>query len=65
MAVAVSVEADDEKGAKEAALNVDFSFELKSDSDANSEIIEFEAHEQITKGNIYYGCINEMQVDLE
>ena len=62
MAVVVSVEADDEEGAKEAAFNVDFNVELKGDPDASPEIIEFETHEQITKGNVYYGCINEMEV---
>ena len=64
LSVCVTVEAEDEKSAKEAALNVDFRLDLQSeDKEASPEIVEFETHEQICRGNVFYGCINKMEID--
>lgn len=62
MAVAVTVEAENESAAANAALNVDFQVKLEGGGDAAPEINEFETHRKITHGNVYQGCINEIEV---
>jgi hypothetical protein len=61
MAVCVEVEAESKEAAKEAAFEVDFNIEIKSEHKA--EILDLETHEQISSGNVYYGCINEIYAE--
>ena len=63
LAIAVTVEAENEEAAKEAAFKVDFNLAIESVGEGNPEIIDFESHNQITRGNVYSGCINEMEVE--
>ena len=63
MSISVSVEAENKEEAKSKALDVDLRVNLESDDPAGPEIYEFEMHRQIVEGNIYYGCINKMDVE--
>ena len=63
MAVVVTVEAEDEEGAKQAAMCVALEVDIKSDENSSADISEFETHEQIVKGNVFYGCLNEIEVE--
>ena len=58
MTVLVEVQADDEKQAKEKAFETNFCAEVKD----GGEVLEFEAHEQIVRGNVFYGVQNEIEV---
>jgi hypothetical protein len=58
MTVLVEVQADDEKQAKEKAFETNFYAEVKD----GGELLEFEAHEQIVRGNVFYGVQNEIEV---
>lgn len=62
MSISVGVEAENEEEAKNKALDVDLRVKLESDDPMGPEIYEFETHRQICQGNIYYGCINEIDV---
>ena len=59
MGVMVTVEAEDEKAAKEASFQVDFRVKIVG---KNAELVEFETHDRISYGNVYCGCVNEMDV---
>ena len=66
MALMVTVEAENEEEAKQAAFSVDFLVDVKPGEGAEDnepELIEFETHEQISYGNVYCGCINDMEVE--
>lgn len=63
MAVCVTVEAENEEAAKEAAFDVPWNLDIKSDSDASPDIVEMDCHSEIVTGNVYHGCINEMYVE--
>jgi hypothetical protein len=63
MSVNIIVEA----GSKEEALSkaFDASFSVKIDEGAECvDICDFETHEKIIKGNVFYGCQNETEVNL-
>lgn len=63
LSVDVTVEADSEEEALSKALDVDFS--VKIDDGADRAMIHvFEAHEEIVKGNVFYGVQNEVEVML-
>ena len=59
MGVMVTVEAEDEKAAKEASFQVDFWVKIVGE---NAELVAFETHDRISYGNVYCGCVNEMDV---
>ena len=59
MTVLVEVHADDEKQAKDKAFETDFRVEVKD----GGEVLEFESHEQIVRGNVFYGVQNEIEVN--
>jgi hypothetical protein len=63
MAVCVEVEAESEEAAKEAAFEVDFNIEIKSEHKA--EILDFEVHNRVSSGNVYYGCISINEIYAE
>lgn len=67
MAVAVTVEADNEQAAIDAAFDLNWNVELKTyDKAAKAaapECVEVEMHRQIVQGNVYHGCINEPDVE--
>jgi hypothetical protein len=58
MTVLVKVQADDKKQAKEKAFESNFYVEAKD----GGEVLEFKAHEQIVRGNVFYGVQNEIEV---
>lgn len=60
MTVSVTVEAETEEEAKEKAFDVDFKVDVTGDNDACIE--EFETHERITRGNVFYGVQNEVDI---
>jgi hypothetical protein len=62
--IAVEVEAEDEKSAKTAAFDLPFRCEIKAEDGktVDIEILELAAHEQIVKGNVFYGVQNEVEV---
>ena len=64
LAVAVEVEAEDKESAKAAAFELPFRCEIKGEEGetVDIEILEFEAHKQIVKGNVFYGVQNEVEV---
>ena len=57
--VAIGVEAEDEASAIAQAWEADISFD---DKDLD---IEWEMHEQVCKGNVFYGMQNEVEVEVE
>jgi len=63
LSVDVTVEADSEEEALSKALDVDFSVKIDDGAD-KAMIHEFEAHEEIVKGNVFYGVQNEIEVML-
>ena len=63
LSVDVTVEADSEEEALTKALDLDFSVKIDDGAD-NAKIHEFEAHEEIVKGNVFYGVQNEVEVML-
>jgi len=58
----VTVEADNPKDAKDAAFNVDFSIKAESKSELEVSIEDFDVHEQICNGKVFYGCQNGIEV---
>jgi hypothetical protein len=58
MTVLVEVQADDKKQAKEKAFATNFCAEVKN----GGELLEFEAHEEIVRGNVFSGVQNEIEV---
>lgn len=61
----VGVWADSEEEAKDKVFEEGFSIEV-TDSDNNEDVEvydwEWEMHNKITQGNVFYGCINEIDV---
>lgn len=63
MAVCVTVEADDPKAAIDAAFDVEWNVNLTSDDKAAApDLIELETHRRVAYGNVYAGCINDVDV---
>ncbi len=60
MTVCVTVDAETEEEAKQKAFGVDFDVNVTGDNDACLQ--DFEAHEQIVKGSVFYGVQNEVDV---
>ena len=67
MAVCVTVEAESEEAAIEAAFGVGWSATVtplgEADKAAAPDVIEIETHRQIVEGNVFNGCINEIGVE--
>lgn len=63
MHVSILVEADDEEKAKAAAFEADFGFDVVGPSKDKVEIIEWEMHSHVTRGNVYSGVINDIDVE--
>ena len=63
LSVDVTVKADSEEEALSKAFDVDFSVKIDDGAD-KATIHEFEAHEEIVKGNVFYGVQNEVEVML-
>ena len=63
MSVIVIVDAVDKEDAVDKALEVPFSVKV-SDGEKNVDVWEFEAHREVTKGNVFYGVQNEPEVTL-
>lgn len=65
MAIEVTVEASSKEEAKEKAFDVDFGVCIDkefSDLSADPTIVEWEAHEQVTRGNVFLGVLNDIDV---
>ena len=60
--VSVIVEAESSEEAKDKAFVEDFYIDLKSESN-NVQLQEFETHEHIVRGNVFYGTLNEIEVE--
>jgi hypothetical protein len=58
MTVLVKVQAGDKKQARDKAFETNFSVEVWD----GGEVLDFEAHEQIVRGNVFYGVQNEIKV---
>jgi hypothetical protein len=58
----VTVEADDEKAARQAALSADVELVVSGE---DVQDWEWAAHERITQGNVLYARYNEMTVEKE
>lgn len=67
MAVCVTVEAESEEAAIEAAFDIGWLTTVtpfgEADKAAAPEVIEIELHRRIVEGNVFHGCINEIKVD--
>lgn len=64
MAVCVTVEAENEEAAKDAALHeASWWVDVSADDDCAPEVLEMETHRQIVEGNIFHGAINEIEVE--
>jgi hypothetical protein len=62
--ICVTVDAESEEEAKQLALDAEYGIKVDTkgcDDTVNVEIYEFEAHTQITKGNTFYGVLNEIE----
>ena len=63
MAVCVTVEADNEGAAIDAAYDVNWSVKIEPFDDAAKvaapDVVEVETHRKVVEGNVYHGCINE------
>lgn len=57
----VTVEAEDEKGAIDAALDVD---SMRIDGKNGAEILEVEVTRALTRGNVFRGVLNEASAVL-
>ena len=63
MAVCVTVEADDESAAKDAAMDVEWSINLETNNKAAApEIVAMETHRRIVRGNVCAAVQNEIDV---
>jgi hypothetical protein len=63
--ICVTVDAESEEEAKQLALDAPWALKVGTEGCDNTmdiAICEFEAHEQITKGNVFYGVQNEIEV---
>lgn len=58
--ILVEVEANTASEAKQAALDCDFDVKVSGDA----ELHELEVHEEIVKGNVFYGVLNSIEADL-
>jgi hypothetical protein len=67
MALHIVVEAESEEAAKEKAFALSFkvNVEVEDDADGGVEISRFETHEHIVKGNVFYGVIREIEVEVD
>ncbi len=65
MSISILVEAESEEDAVEAAFSAPFSLKIKMDKDADcgAEIGEFEMHRKVCRGNMFYGVLNEIEVE--
>lgn len=67
MAVCVTVKADSEEAAIEAAFDITWSIDVAPFDDADAaaapEVVEMETHRKIVEGNVFHGCINEVEVE--
>jgi hypothetical protein len=63
MDLVVKVEASSEEEAKQMAFDADINFELIGEDKDKADISEVEYHEQIVNGNVFYGVINEIEVE--
>ena len=54
------VKAANPEEAKQKAL--DSACSIKVDEGENMDIEDFELHEYVTRGNVFYGCSNEVEV---
>ena len=61
MSILLSVEAENKEAAKNAAFQLDFSIEISGEGEP--EILEFESHETVCRGNIFCGVLNEIEVE--
>ena len=63
MSISVVVEAENKEEAKRKALDVDLRVKIESDDTADPQVNYFKMHRMIADGNLYHGCINEMDVE--
>jgi hypothetical protein len=57
--IQVQVEAEDEESAKDAAFDVNFQIDVTG----GAVLHEFETHEDVTEGNVFYGVLNSITVE--
>jgi len=65
VSICVTVDAESEEEAKQLALDAPWRIKIDAngcDNTMDIAICEFEAHEQIAKGNVFYGVQNKIEV---
>lgn len=65
VSICVTVDADNKEHAKEIAFDMQWGIKIDRenlDNTADVEIEEFQLHEQVVKGNVFYGVQNELEV---
>lgn len=60
----VTVQASDEKEAENLALQADWTCEIINNSDFLIELDQIDTHRQICRGNMFGGCLNEIEAEL-
>lgn len=63
ISLAIEVDAESEEDAKDAAFNADVTFQLIGSDKNSCAIREYEFHEQITRGSVFYGVRNKIEVE--
>jgi hypothetical protein len=60
----ITVKAENEEEAKEMALDSQVALKIEHDDANHVELNEFEMHKQIVRGNVFHGCMNDIDVEL-
>lgn len=67
MSLYMEVEAETKEDAKEAAYALNFGVVTKAADEAAEDaelyIEEFEMHDYVTRGNVFYGVLNEIDIE--
>lgn len=63
MHISILVNAPDETAAKDLAFQADFGLEVIGKDKDKVEIVEWETHSHVTRGNVYSGVINDIEVE--
>ena len=63
MEVVITVDAESEKAARDAVWSTDFGLEVVGPEANRVEIQEWNMHSHVTQGNVYSGCINDIEVE--
>lgn len=63
MEIVITVEAETKDAAIESVWSTDFGLEIIGKDAERVDIAEWEMHSHVTRGNVYSGCINDIDVE--